>query len=66
MRIKGYMDVRKAAEYLGLSERAVRHLIELRKIPYRRPQGYRRIFFRQSDLDEWICSGELVAPEDVQ
>ncbi len=60
-----YFDVERVAQYLGLSAKAVRHLVDLRKIPFRKPANYNRIFFLKAEVDQWLLSGETVSLEDV-
>ena len=50
-----WLSVRDAAEYLGVSETAVRALIKRRHVPFCKPNG--RIFIDRRDLDEWVRSG---------
>ncbi len=60
-----YMNVAETAEYLRLSQKAVRRLVDKRAIPFRRPENLRRIFFRPDELDQWMDSGDRVTPEDL-
>ena len=45
-----------AAEYTGLSERAIYHMVEKDQLPVTR-KG-RKIYFRKSELDATFCSSE--------
>lgn len=47
-----YFSVKQAAEYLGRTEKAIRHLVEDRKIPHIRIG--RRIQFDRDALDRWM------------
>lgn len=44
--------VREAAEYLGRSEKSVRHLVERRRLRCIRADG--RVMFDRADLESWI------------
>ena len=63
---KKLMGVKEAALYLGMTESALRHLVELRKVPYRRPANYARLFFDQDALFEWTGSGVCVTAESLK
>src|SRR5579864_8066741 len=49
-----YMDVKTAAAYLGVSVQRVRKLKDRRAIPYFQEAENCRVFFKRSDLDEWM------------
>jgi len=50
------MDVAAAAEYIGRSESALRHLIAKRAIPCVRRDG--RVQLDRQDLDNWLELGK--------
>jgi len=53
----GWLDVRGAAKYLSLTEKAVRDSVAKNALPtHRTPTG--RLRFRPSELDEWVLSGD--------
>lgn len=54
------MDIRKAAEYLGMSEETLRHMIEDGEMPHIRGEK-RRIRLARTDLDGWINKNRIVA-----
>jgi excisionase family DNA binding protein len=50
----GWLNVKQAATYTGLSERAIRESIESHNLPcHRTPSN--RILLRVSEIDAWIC-----------
>jgi excisionase family DNA binding protein len=51
------IGARAAADYTGLTERSIYHMVEKKKIPYRRVGM--RIFFRRSELDIHFSSGYI-------
>lgn len=46
------LSVREAAQYLGRTEKSIRHLVGRRKLRSIRADG--RVMFDVSDLDAWI------------
>ena len=51
------IGARAAADYTGLTERSIYHMVEKEKIPHSRVGM--RIFFRRSELDIHFSSGHL-------
>lgn len=57
---EGYLGAEAAAEFLGISRRALYALVERdRGLPYYRPAG--RLLFRRSELRAWVRGERLVA-----
>jgi excisionase family DNA binding protein len=54
-RDEGFLDVDGAAEFLGLSRKAVYHLVERRKLPHHRAGG--RLLFERAELRRWVERG---------
>lgn len=48
----GFLDANGAAEFLGLTRKAIYTLVERRKLPYHRPAG--RLLFDRRALREWV------------
>jgi excisionase family DNA binding protein len=48
----GFLNANGAAEYLGLSRKAVYALVERRKLPHHRPAG--RLLFDRAELRAWV------------
>jgi excisionase family DNA binding protein len=48
---EGFLDTHGAAEYLGLSRKAVYALVERRRLPHHRPAG--RLLFDRAELRAW-------------
>jgi excisionase family DNA binding protein len=48
----GFVDAAGAAEYLGLSRKAIYALVERGKLPCHRPAG--RLLFDRAELREWV------------
>jgi hypothetical protein len=49
---KRLLNVREAAQYIGRTEKSVRHLVGRRKLPCIRADG--RVMLDLVDLDAWI------------
>ena len=48
------LDVRSTAALLGMTEKALRHLIERRAVPHRRLNG--KIIFVRSELEQFVMT----------
>lgn len=51
----GFLDAEAAAEYLGLSRKAIYALVERRRLPYYRPAG--RLLFDRAELRAYVEGG---------
>jgi excisionase family DNA binding protein len=51
-----WMNAETAARYLDISEERIRKLKDRRKIPHYQEGPGHRIFFRRSELDEWMAA----------
>ena len=51
-----WLDVRRAAAHLGLTENAIRGLVKRRRIPFHRTENH-RLRFSTTELDQWIRAG---------
>jgi excisionase family DNA binding protein len=52
---EGFLDARGAAEYLGLTRKAVYALVERGRLPHRKPGG--RLLFDKAALRAWVERG---------
>lgn len=50
---KEFMNVREAADFIGLSTHGVYTLTSQKRIPHYKPGG-KRVMFKRSELEEWI------------
>ena len=48
-----WLDTRQAANHLGLSLHALRHLVARRAVPYVQDGPGSKVYFRASQLDAW-------------
>ncbi len=60
------LTIEEAAEYLGCSKGAIYKRTMLRAIPFCKPEGGKRIYFYQSQLDAYIRKWEVVTQENVE
>ncbi len=49
----GWLGVREAAEYLGISTHALHRLTAARQVPFSQDRLGARCYFRRSELDRW-------------
>jgi excisionase family DNA binding protein len=49
----GWWNIRRASQYLAMSEAFVRKFVRLRQIPFVRV-GSKSVRFRKTDLDDWV------------
>ena len=50
----GFLDADGAAEYLGLTRKAIYALVERGRLPYHRPAG--RLLFDRRELRAWVVA----------
>ena len=53
----GWLDSRRAAEYLGLSLDSLHKMTAARAIPFEQEAAGCRLWFKRSELDEWVRAG---------
>lgn len=51
-----WLDSREAADHLGLSLHALRHLVARRAVPFVQDRPGAKVFFKVSELDAWRAS----------
>lgn len=56
-RCETYLKIDKAAEFLSTTPNALRVMVSKNQIPYLKKMG--KLFFRQSDLIEWLENGNI-------
>jgi hypothetical protein len=56
----GWLDTRRAADYLGLSVHALHKLTAARAVPFEQEGPGCRCWFKRSDLDAWVRAGRLL------
>jgi len=58
------LDIRAAADFLGTSPKALRHLIERRRIPFRKLG--RKVVLLRGELEQWIADLPGVSLDQVR
>lgn len=53
----GWLDSRRAADYLGMSRDALHKLTAARAVPFEQEGFGCRCWFKRSDLDAWVRAG---------
>lgn len=61
---KNFIQLKEAAEYLGITESYMYKLVHFRKVPYYKPNG-KKIFFNVEELDTWIAAGRVATSEEL-
>lgn len=59
------LNASKAAEYLCMTKSLLYKLTSCHRIPYYKPCG-KRIFFRKSDLEQWLNAGRVPTYAELQ
>lgn len=62
---KEILNASEAAKYLSISRGFLFKLTSAHRVPFLKPCG-RRIFFKKSDLDEWLESGRVLTNEELK
>lgn len=60
---KDYIDVKEAASYLNISKSAIYKMTSNRQLPFYNPGG-KKIYFKKSELNNWIESAKQCSIED--
>ena len=61
---KEAFNVDEAARFIGLSESRVRHLVWKKEIPHYK-RG-RSLFFKKSELEEWMLRDRIPTTEEIE
>ncbi|MHB0854052.1 MAG: helix-turn-helix domain-containing protein [Rectinema subterraneum] len=59
-----FITVKQASELLGFSEKYIRKLVFLKKIPYFKPLGG-KILFDQEELERLVRASRVASNEDL-
>ena len=55
---KDYLDLKETSNYLSLSESALYKMTSRNEIPFYKPGG-KKIYFKRSELNDWIETGKV-------
>lgn len=62
---KEILSVEDATEYLQLSKSCLFKMTSKREIPFYKPGG-KKIYFKRSELDNWITSAKVESIDDME
>ena len=62
---KEIINAAEAASYLSMTKGLLYKLTSTHRIPYYKPMG-KRIFFKISELDEWVNAGRVPTDKELQ
>ncbi len=62
---KQWLNVKEAAEFLGVQVSTLYSYISSRRIPHYKPPGSQLVKFRASELDGWMASGRIETAEEA-
>ena len=60
-----YLTLQQAAEYLGFKPSYMYKLTHRRLIPFYKPTK-KKLFFKKSDLDNWISSNKKISTSEIK
>jgi len=61
---KEILTLEEAADFLSLSKSAIYKLTSKKEIPYYNPGG-KKIFFKRTELENWILSSKSISVDEV-
>lgn len=61
---KEILTLEEAADFLSLSKSAMYKLTSKKEIPYYNPGG-KKIFFKRTELENWILSSKSISVDEV-
>lgn len=61
---KEILTLEEAADFLSLSKSAIYKLTSRKEIPYYNPGG-KKIFFKRTELENWILSSKSISVDEV-
>ena len=62
---KDYLDIKETSKYIRLSESALYKMTSRNEIPFYKPGG-KKIFFKRSELHNWIESGKMESDNELE
>lgn len=60
------LSITEAAEFLNLAKPTLYRLVHLRQIPFSKPKGSKRLYFKREDLAAWIQTGRKQTVSEIQ
>lgn len=62
---KEFLTLEETADYLDLSKSAIYRMTSKREIPFYNPGG-KKLYFKKSDLDQWILQGKTISHIEME
>lgn len=63
---KDVFTVEELGMYTGLKKSYIYKLVCLKKIPYYKGQGGKCVYFKKSEINDWMCSQRFKTVEEMQ
>jgi excisionase family DNA binding protein len=63
-RPQGWLDSKRAADYLSTTPEVIRDLVRRNGLPHHRAPGTARLLFRPTELDRWVEADEPLLDGD--
>ncbi len=60
------LTISEAAEFVNLAKPTLYRLVHLRQIPFSKPKGSKRLYFKREDLAAWIQTGRKRTVAEIQ
>lgn len=65
IQLKEILTVDDAIIYLQLSKSCLHKMTSNKEIPFYKPGG-KKIYFKKSELDEWVFNGKITSNDELQ
>ncbi len=62
---KEFLTTDEASEYLRLSKSCLHKMTSKEEIPFYKPGG-KKIYFKRSELDQWVYNGKVKSTQDEE
>lgn len=63
--VKNNLRIEEAAVYTGLTVAYIYKLTCQKRIPYRKPEGTKLLYFNKEDLDRWIEKNRITTDAEI-
>lgn len=60
------LSLKEAAEFLKVSKSCLYKKTSQKQIPYYKPPGCKRIYFRKEELEEWLLSNKVKTVAELE
>lgn len=63
---KDILNAEEASEFLGLKKSYLYKMCQANEIPHFRSKGGKKIYFKRSDLEDWMLYQKVETKEEIQ